>query len=83
MLFVEGVRQVGRCYFTLARIDHFDIAAQGDGRQTPFGIAALSAEKRFAEADGKAYDFDAAQSGDDVVSELVQADQNQDGENKS
>ena len=83
MLFVEGVRQVGRRYFTLARIDHFDIAAQRDGRQTPFGIAALSAEKRLTEADGKAYDFDAAQSGDDVVSELVQADQNQDSENKS
>ena len=83
MLFVESVRQVCLRHFALARIDHFDIAAQGDGRQTPFGIAAFSAEKRFTEADGKAYDFDAAQSGNDVVSELVQADQNQDSKNKS
>ena len=83
MLFVKGVRQVCLRHFPLARIDHFDVTTQWDGCQTPFGIAALSAEKWFAEADGKADDFDAAQSGDDIVSELVQADQNQDGENKS
>ena len=83
MLFVESVRQVCLRHLALARINHFDVTAQWDGRQTPFGIAALSAEKWFAEADGKADDFDAAQSGDDVVSELVQADQNQDGKNKS
>ena len=55
---------------------HFDVAAEGDGCELIFGIAAAEAEEAFAEADGEDLNADAAELGDGEVAELV--DQNHD-----
>ena len=82
MLFVKSVGQICFCYLTFARIDHFNVTAQRNRSKTPLGIAALSGEKGLTEADGKAHDFNAAPAGNNIVSELMQADQNQNGDDK-
>lgn len=60
MLFVEGAGQVGFGYAAFARVGHFDVAAQRNRGEAPFGLSVFFGEKRFAEADGKAQHFYAA-----------------------
>src|SRR6266851_792785 len=50
---------------------HLDVAAEGDGGDLIFGLAAAEAEEAFAEADGEDLDADAAEFGDGEVAELV------------
>ena len=82
MLLVKGVGQICFCHLAFARIDHFNVTAQRNRGKTPLGIAAFSGEKGLTEADGKAHDFNAAPAGNNIVSELMQADQNQNGDDK-
>ncbi len=55
---------------------HLDVAAERDGGDLVFGVAAAEAEEAFAKADGEDFDADAAELGDGEVAELV--DENHD-----
>ena len=82
VLLIEGVGQVGLGHVAFAGVDHFHIAAQRNRRQAPFDIAPAFVEKRLAEAHGKTQHFDAAPARHQQMPQLVQADQNQDGNDK-
>ena len=82
MLLVKGVRQICFRHLAFARIDHFNVTAQRNRGKAPLGIAAFSSKKGLTEADGKAHDFNATPAGNNIVSELMQADQNQNGDDK-
>ena len=75
MLAVKRIRQVFFGHIALARIDHFNIAAQRNRRQAPIDIAPAFGIKRRAEANRKTQHFDAAQARHQQMSQFVQADQ--------
>ena len=75
MLAVERIRQVFFGHIALARVDHFNIAAQRNRCQAPIDIAPAFGIKRRAKANRKAQHFDAAQARHQQMPQFVQADQ--------